>query len=60
MKYSVFPNNIHLISSFEIIKADFEFVLMALRKQHPDYLGYAVAGMLAWPSISSSPLFFCR
>lgn len=38
MKYSISPNNIHLISSFEIQKADFERELTALREQHPDSL----------------------
>ncbi|MBO6033972.1 MAG: hypothetical protein J6T22_14495 [Bacteroidales bacterium] len=38
MKYSISPNNIHLISSFEIKKADFERELTALREEHPDCL----------------------
>ena len=38
MRYTLTSNNIHLISSFEIKKADFERELTALRDRHPDCL----------------------
>ena len=38
MHYTLSPNNIRLISSFEVNKKDFERELIALREQHPDCL----------------------
>ena len=38
MNYTLTPNNIHLVSSFEVNKKDFERELIALRKQHPECL----------------------
>ena len=36
--FTVSPNNIHMESSFEISKEDFESELKALREQYPDSL----------------------
>ena len=36
--YTVTPTNIHLESSFNVPKADFERDLISLREQHPDSL----------------------
>ena len=36
--YTVTPNNIHLESSFQVSKEDFERVLLSMREQHPDSL----------------------
>ena len=36
--YTVSPNNIHMESSFEISKEDFESELKTLREQYPDSL----------------------
>ena len=36
--YTVTPNNIHMESSFEISKEDFESELKTLREQYPDSL----------------------
>ena len=36
--YTVTPTNIHLESSFNVPKADFERELISLREQHPDSL----------------------
>ncbi len=36
--YKVTPNNIHMESSFEISKKDFENALKTLREQYPDSL----------------------
>lgn len=36
--YAVTPNNIHMESSFEISKEDFESELKTLREQYPDSL----------------------
>ncbi|MBQ1914144.1 MAG: hypothetical protein II178_02855, partial [Selenomonadaceae bacterium] len=36
--YTVTPNNIHIESSFEISKEDFESELKTLREQYPDSL----------------------
>ena len=36
--YTVSPNNIHMESSFEISKEDFESELKTLREQYPDCL----------------------
>ena len=38
MQYTLSPTNIHLISSFEINKEDFERELIALREKHPECL----------------------
>ena len=38
MNYTLSSNNIHLISSFEINKEDFERELIALRERHPECL----------------------
>ena len=38
LNYTLSSNNIHLISSFEIKKEDFERELVALRERHPDCL----------------------
>ena len=38
MNYTLSTNNIHLISSFEINKEDFERELIALRERHPECL----------------------
>ena len=34
--YTVTPNNIHMESSFQVSKADFERELLAMREQHPE------------------------
>ena len=34
--YTVTPTNIHLESSFQVPKADFERELLSMREQHPD------------------------
>ena len=36
MKYDVSENNIHLRSSYEVSKEDFERVLVAIREQYPN------------------------
>ena len=38
MQYTISPNNLHVKSSFEIRKKDFERELMAVRAEHPDCL----------------------
>ena len=38
MNYTISPTNIHLESSFEVPKADFEPELLSIREQHPDSL----------------------
>lgn len=38
LQYRLSPSNLHLISSFEIPKKDFERELLALRSLHPDCL----------------------
>ncbi len=38
VNYTVTPNNIHMESSFEISKEDFESELKTLREQYPDSL----------------------
>ena len=38
MQYTISPTNIHLESSFEVPKADFERVLLSMREEHPDSL----------------------
>lgn len=38
MQYTISPTNIHLESSFEVPKADFEPELVAMREQHPESL----------------------
>ena len=35
-RYTVTPTNIHLESSFEVPKTDFERELLSMREQHPD------------------------
>ena len=35
-RYTVTPTNIHLESSFQVPKADFERELLSMREQHPD------------------------
>ena len=37
-EYSVTPNNIHLESSFQVRKEDFENELKAIRERHPESL----------------------
>ena len=34
--YTVTPNNIHMESSFQVHKADFERELLAMRERHPE------------------------
>ena len=34
--YTVTPNNIHMESSFQVSKADFERELLAMRERHPE------------------------
>lgn len=38
MQYEVSDNNIHLKSSYEVSKGDFERILVAIREQYPDCL----------------------
>ena len=38
MQYTISPHNLHVKSSFEIRKKDFEQELMAIRAEHPDCL----------------------
>lgn len=38
MQYTITPNNLHVKSSFEIRKKDFERELLAIRAKHPDSL----------------------
>ena len=38
IEYTVSPNNIHLESSFQVPKEDFERELLAIRAAHPDSL----------------------
>lgn len=38
MLYTITPNNLHVKSSFEIRKKDFERELMTIRSEHPDCL----------------------
>ena len=38
MQYTISPNNLHVKSSFEIRKKDFERELMSIRAEHPDCL----------------------
>ena len=38
MQYTLSSTNIHLISSFEVNKKDFERELIAMREQHPECL----------------------
>ena len=34
--YTITPNNIHMESSFQVSKADFERELLAMRERHPE------------------------
>ena len=34
--YTITPNNIHMESSFQVSKADFERALLAMRERHPE------------------------
>ena len=38
MQYTISSNNLHVKSSFEIRKKDFERELMTMREEHPDSL----------------------
>ena len=38
MQYTISPTNIHLESSFEVPKSDFERELLSMREEHPDSL----------------------
>ena len=38
MQYTISSNNLHVKSSFEIRKKDFERELLAIRAKHPDSL----------------------
>ena len=38
MQYTISSNNLHVKSSFEIRKKDFELELMAIRAEHPESL----------------------
>ena len=38
MQYTITPNNLHVKSSFEIRKKDFERELTAIRAEHPESL----------------------